>query len=68
MPKYFCKVARTNTQLRISIPKALVKELGWEDIAFAILEKTEAGNMRVSKFVDRASLGTVSKEGPGNLN
>jgi len=68
MPKHFCKVARANEQLRISLPKALVKTLGWEDIAFAILEKTESGDMLVRRFVDRTSLETVSKENPGNLN
>jgi len=58
MPKYFSKLSKFGGQFRLTIPRALVAEMGWEDVEFVIIKEYPPGVMLVRRFIDGESLRT----------
>jgi len=56
MPKYICKVSHHHGQFRITIPKLLVEEVGWEDVEFIIPERLGQDEIWIRRFVNGESL------------
>ena len=58
MPKHFTKLSKFGGQYRLTIPKALIIELGWEDVEFVIMEHASPKAFYVRRFIDVESLRT----------
>lgn len=55
MGKYVCKANWSSGQLRITIPKALIKARGWGDIDVFILEDSGCASVRMWRYLDGKS-------------
>lgn len=56
MAKYLVKANWNSGQLRITIPKSLVEELGWGDVEYVMLEEYQRGSVEMMRFIDGKSL------------
>lgn len=56
MPKHFTKLSKFGGQYRLTIPKALIEEMKWQDVEFVILEDICLGYIRIRRFIDGESL------------
>jgi len=56
MPKYFTKLSKSGGQNRLTIPKALIEELSWQDVEFVIMDNIGGGTLRIRRFIDGESL------------
>lgn len=61
MPRYICKVSQFQDQCRITIPKALVKEMSWEDVTILELRPLSLNYVSMRRFVNGESLRTKLK-------
>ena len=62
MPKHLTKVSKFGGQYRLTIPKALINEMEWQDVEFVIMEDEGGGLMSVRRFMDEESLGVKRKK------
>ena len=62
MAKHFCKITQHAGQYRLTIPKALVASMGWEDIKYMILKPASESAVWMRRFVDGESLKNDSPE------
>lgn len=58
MPKYLTKLSKFGGQFRLTIPKGLVEEAGWQDVEFVTMETYMGLYIRVRRFIDGESLKT----------
>lgn len=65
MPKYLCKVSQHKGQYRLTIPKALVASMGWEDVKYLLLKEASESAVWMRRFVDGQ---TLRESEPENLN
>lgn len=56
MPKYFCKVSQHKGQYRLTIPKALIASMGWEDVKYMLIKEASESAVWMRRFVDGESL------------
>lgn len=56
MPKHLVKLSRFGGQYRLTIPKLLINELGWQDVEFVILGRLPAAGIELRRFIDGESL------------
>jgi bifunctional DNA-binding transcriptional regulator/antitoxin component of YhaV-PrlF toxin-antitoxin module len=63
MPKYICKVNRFKDQFRVTIPRALVKEMGWEDVQVLILGRNCIDYVLMGRYLGGKSLRTKLETG-----
>ena len=66
--KYFCKVNYTRGQFRVTVPKAVIKALGWGDVEYVILERKPLGRILMRRFVDGKDLKNNRKTNPPGPN
>lgn len=64
MAKYFCKVNKAKEQFRVTVPKALIKSLGWGDVEYVILERKPLGQILIRRFIDGKDLKNNRKADP----
>ena len=56
MAKHLTKVCCGGGQMRVTIPKLLLRELNWKDVRHVLLEGNQDGTLTVRRFVDGESL------------
>lgn len=64
MAKYFCKVNKAKEQFRVTVPKALIKSLGWGDVEYVILERLPLSKVLMRRFIDGKDLKNNRKTNP----
>jgi len=67
MAKHFIKACWGGGQLRINIPKSVVRELEWAGVSHFVLMENKDKTLTVRRFVDGESLkskGNGGKPGP----
>lgn len=52
MAKHIVKAARTGTQIRITIPGMLLKEMKWEKSSYFVLKKTSNTTVEIIKLFE----------------
>lgn len=62
MRKYLCKLSRFGGQFRVSIPRSLIKCLGWKKVEYVVLHKYGENSLVVEEFIDREALEGKSEE------
>ena len=63
MAKHVVTVCPGGGQMRVTIPKLLLRELDWTDVRHVLLESNQDGTLTVRRFVDGESLKTSRKTG-----
>lgn len=56
MAKYVAKLSKFGGQFRVTIPKGLIDEAGWQDVELVILNLLTDGQIKMWRFVDGESL------------
>lgn len=64
MPKHFTKLSKFGGQYRLTIPKALIEEMKWQDVEFVIMELASPKAFYVRRFIDGESLRTELEADP----
>jgi len=62
--KYLCKASWNSGQLRLTVPKELVKVKEWQDVEFFMLEGDSVNTVKIWRFLNGQSLesdGTSNK-------
>ena len=68
MPKYICKVSHHMGQFRLTIPKALVASMGWEDVKYMLIKEVSMSAVMMRRFVDGESLKSNHADDPAGSN
>ncbi len=50
MPEWIMKLSHSGGQARITVPKDLVSEMGWEDVKIVVLQKISPKYLGVRRF------------------
>ena len=58
MPKHLTKLSKFGGQFRITIPRALIVEMGWQDVEFVIMQSASPKAFYVRRFIDGETLRT----------
>lgn len=67
MAKHVIKVSCYGSQMRLTIPKLVIRELKWQGVSYVILEEKKDGTLTVRRFVDDESLkGGSERNRPGS--
>lgn len=71
MPRYVIKVEKHGSQVRVTIPKPMVDELGLKRIAYALCHVQDGQSVIITPFIDEGLLResvhrTGSLEDPGS--
>ena len=56
MPRYVVKVEKHGSQVRVTIPKIMVAELGLEKMAYALAWGVRGGKIVIEPFIDEGML------------
>ena len=59
---YLCKVTDSGEQKRISLPKAFIKDNGWDDVEYIMIDDRDTKNINIRRFVNGE---TKEREGRG---
>ena len=68
MPKWICKVTRSNDQLRLTIPKTLAKEAGLYGVRYLVLDHPEGEQIAIRRLEGGETFGGELKKPPTNGN
>ena len=55
------KVCHGGGQVRLTIPKMVIRELKWQGVSYVIVEENKDGTLTIRRFVDGESLKSDSK-------
>ena len=63
MVKHLVKACWAGRQMRITIPKMIVRGLKWEDVRHVFIEEKEDGSLTVRRFINGESLKSQRDKG-----
>lgn len=63
MDRYICKVEKSGKGFRINVPRQVVIDGCWADVAYVLLEPLPGGKIMIRRFVDGESLKTEDNRG-----
>lgn len=56
MPKHLVKLSKFGGQYRLTIPRAMIEEIEWQDVEYVTLESIMGKGIRIWRFLDGQSL------------
>jgi len=68
MAKHLVTVCPGGGQMRVTIPKSLLRELDWKDVRHVLLEGNQDGTLTVRRFVDGESLKNERRDDSSRRN
>lgn len=68
MPKWIRKVKHDLSAFRISIPSALIMELGWESCRYVVVEKFGDNGLLIGRMPGDDTIGHGGKKGLGDVD
>lgn len=58
MSRYICKVEKSGKGFRVNVPRQIVVDHSWQDVAYVIIEPWPGNKIMIRRFVDDESLKT----------